>query len=396
MDRKIALRQEAIRRYLAGEKVVAIGRSLGRSRQWVARWIERYQPDLPEESLRDRSHAPRNAHFKWCDEVRQQVLNSRRMRMSSDNGYRYALIGAEAIHYELQALGQTEVPPVRTVHYWLKSAGLVKPPAEEALPVFPSQPYPKPETQRVNALQELDLKGPFYLKDDSQKYYLMALRDYFSKTVALDVARDKQAPTIAAFLVQAWQRMGLPEQLQMDNGLEFRGSNRYPRSFGKVVRLCLAVQVKPLFIPPHEPWRNGLIENLNGLVDRLFLERDTFANFDQLQTKTRCLEASINQTHRLPALNGKTPEEFASQFELHLLSADFDLSKRNLQLVKGCISFIRKVRKSGRITLCANDKFDIDPNLCGQYVLARVNLDAQKLEIFLNGQSLKTFDYTLS
>ncbi len=396
MDEKIALLQEAIRRYLAGEKVTAIGRSLRRPRQWVNRWIERYQPDSPEESLQDQSRAPRKAHSKWSDAIRQQALKSRRMRMNSENGYQYALIGAEAIHYELQALGQSEVPPVRTVHYWLKTAGLVEPPAEETLPDFPSQPYPMPERQRVNALQELDLKGPFYLKDDSQKYYLMALRDYFSKMVALDVARDKQAQTIAAFLVQAWQRVGLPEKLQMDNGLEFRGSNRYPRSFGKVVQLCLTVQVEPLFIPAHEPWRNGLIENLNGLVDRIFLERDTFANFDQLQAKTRGLETSINQTHRLPALDGKTPAEFVSQFELQLLSADFDLFKRNLQLVKGCVSFIRKVRKSGRITLCANDKFDIDPNLCGHYVLAQVNLYTQKLEIFLNGLSLKTFDYTLS
>ncbi len=37
------LRLEAVRRLLAGESPEEIARSLGRSRQWVAKWVRRHE-----------------------------------------------------------------------------------------------------------------------------------------------------------------------------------------------------------------------------------------------------------------------------------------------------------------------------------------------------------------
>ena len=37
------LRREAVRRRLAGESPAEIARSLGRSRQWVAKWVRRQE-----------------------------------------------------------------------------------------------------------------------------------------------------------------------------------------------------------------------------------------------------------------------------------------------------------------------------------------------------------------
>jgi hypothetical protein len=115
-------------------------------------------------------------------------------------------------------------------------------------------------------LHQLDLKEPFYLQGSSQKYYLLSVRDFRSKRLAITATMNRRAKTIVDFLVSAWQKMGLPNALQMDNALELRGSNRYPLSFGKVVRVCLDLDVEPIFIPPNEPWRNGFIENLIGLA----------------------------------------------------------------------------------------------------------------------------------
>ncbi len=114
-------------------------------------------------------------------------------------------------------------------------------------------------------------------------------------------------------LVETWQKIALPKYLQMDNGLEFRGSNAYPRSLSRLMRVCLDVQVHPVFIPPREPWRNGVIENLNGLIQCLFLKAKTFKNEKQLFKEAQQLETCINTTHRLPALDGKTPNEFAAK-----------------------------------------------------------------------------------
>lgn len=396
MNQEIALRKEAIRRFLNGESKASISRALSKSRCWVSQWIGRYDPDHPDVSLQNRSSAPKHPHREWPEEVIQQALNSRHLRMAGEQpGYVYALVGAQAIHYELRALGVIPTPPVRTIHAWLKSAGLVQSDRVAASAAKTSKPYPTPKRDAVNDLQQMDLKGPLYLAGNAQKHYVLALRDFRSKGVALDVAQNRQAQTVVDFLVAAWQRRGLPQVLQMDNAMEFRGSNRYPRSFGKVVRLCLNLGVEPLFIPQHEPWRNGFIENFNGLLDRLLLSHDHFVDVDALQGGVRQLEQAVNVTHRLPALDGKTPDEFIAGPALNFLAADYDPLQGDLKLVKGTIAFIRLVRKSGRITLCADDKFDIDPDLKWQYVLARVDVAAQQLHIYHDGERIKTFDYLL-
>ncbi len=113
------------------------------------------------------------------------------------------------------------------------------------------------------------------------------------------------------------------------------------------MRVCLDVNVQPVFIPTSEPWRNGVIENLNGLIQRLFLKAKIFKNEKRLFKETQKLETCINTTHRLPSLDGKTPNEFAAKVSLRFLRSGYDWRKRNLQLVKGKMAFIRLVRKSG-------------------------------------------------
>ena len=131
------------------------------------------------------------------------------------------------------------------------------------------------------------------------------------------------------------------------------------------MRVCLDVKVQPVFIPKSEPWRNGVIENLNGLIQRLLLKAKVFENEKQLFKEAQKLETCINASHRLPALHGKTPNEFSAKAALRFLSSEYNWRKRNLQQVKGKVTFIRLVRRSGRITLTADDKFLLAKNTNG-------------------------------
>lgn len=60
----------------------------------------------------------------------------------------------------------------------------------------------------------------------------------------------------------------------------------------------------------------------------------------------------------------------------------------------GFVSFIRRVRKSGRITLKPKDRFMVDPKLVSAYVWARVELARHVVTIAHKGQLLKTYDYS--
>src|SRR5688500_2660479 len=361
------------------------------SRRWVHRSINRYRPDAPRVSLQDHSRAPKQIGWTYPDRIKRMVVQIRQAREQGQRAkYQYALVSAQAIYYELQELGVSPVPSPRTIHGWLKEAGRVP---ERKSQKAPNPTYPVLPCQTVNDVQELDFKGPFYLKDHSHKYYLVALRDKVSKKTALRVLANKSMDAILDFLVSAWQRMGCPKRLKMDNCLDFRGSNLYPRSLSKLMRVCLDLGIQPVFIPLREPWRNGVVENLNGLLDRFLFRIQTFQTEKQLHQAVQRMETTINTTHRLPALQGKTPQEFAATDTLRYPPAQYDWRRRDLQLVKGNVTFIRFVRKSGRITLTAKDKFFIGKKYKWQYVLAVVDVAKKRLNVICQGKHIRSFDY---
>lgn len=392
MNIKLALRKKAVRLYLQGVSKVEISRRVKRSRRWVYRWLQRYDQQKSDESLNDHSSAPKQTPSPYSQPLKEMVLRLRRERQAGKKPrYEYALISATAIYYELRTLGVIPLPSPRTIHSWLKSAGLI--PEHHALRKDSNPTYPIIRCQAINDLHELDLKGPFYLKDSSQKYYLIVLRDVYGKRVAIGLLKNKEMSQIIDFLMTAWRQLGLPKFLQMDNGLEFRGSNLYPRAPSRLVLVCLDLSIKPVFIPTGEPWRNGVIENLNALIQRLFLKAKKFETEMRLRTETQKLENRINTTHRLPALAGKTPAEFATRVRLRALPTNYQWQSRDLRSAKGQVAFVRFVRKSGRITLTVKDKFLVGKKYKWQYVWAVVQVQQKRLSFYSMGKFIKSVAY---
>ncbi len=91
--------------------------------------------------------------------------------------------------------------------------------------------------------------------------------DLFSHQVYIESQRSKQDRQV---VLRCWKAVGLPDYLQLDNEISFRGSNRHPRSPDLVIKLCHHFGVQPVFIPIGEPWRNGVIEKFNDTYNRNF------------------------------------------------------------------------------------------------------------------------------
>src|SRR5215216_6726648 len=404
MKTESEIRQQAVALHLQGWKKSEIARKMQRSRRWVHRWISRYTctapnavrckctTESPTGSLQDHSRAPQEIGWAYPERIKSMVLQLRAERERGKRAkYQYALVSAQAIYYELQELRISPLPSPRTIHLWLKQAGRIP---ERKVRKPPNATYPVLPCKAVNDVQELDFKGPLYLKDRSHKYYLMVLRDKVSKKTALRALANKSMDAILDFLVDAWQRMGCPKRLKMDNCLDFRGSNLYPRSPSKLMRVCLNLGVQPIFIPLREPWRNGVVENLNGLLARFLFRTHTFQTERQLHQAVQRMETILNTMHRLPALQGKTPQEFTTHAKLRYPPADYEWRRRDLRLLKGKVTFIRFVRKSGRITLTANDKFLVGKKYKWHYVRAVVDVRKKKLHVICQDKYLKAFDYS--
>jgi putative transposase len=391
MKTEIALRKQAVALHLQGWNKSEIARKVQRSRAWVQRWVGRYKAEVATASLQDHARVPKRMAWNYPERIKKMAIQIRAEREKGKRAkYPYALVSAQAIYYELRDLHISPLPSPRTIHGWLKQADRIpKRKSQKA----PNPTYPELPCRAVNDVQELDFKGPFYLQDHAHKYYLMVLRDKVSKKTALRALSNKSMDAILDFLVSAWQRLGCPKRLKMDHCLDFRGSNLYPRSPSKLMRVCLDLGVQPVFIPLREPWRNGVVENLNGLLDRFLFRTHTFQTERQLRQAVQRMETTINTTHRLPALEGKTPQEFVVHAKLRYPPAPYDWRTRDLRLLKGYVTFIRFVRKSGRITLTAKDKFLIGKKYKCQDVLALVDVAKQRLNIIWQGKHLKSFDY---
>jgi len=103
--------------------------------------------------------------------------------------------------------------------------------------------------------------------------------DVYSHRAFIESQRSKADQQVANSLLRCWKTIGLPDYLQLDNQLNFRGSNRYPRALGLVIRLCLHFEVTPVFIPIGEPWRNGYIEKFNDTYNKKFFRRQWFPSY---------------------------------------------------------------------------------------------------------------------
>lgn len=224
----------------------------------------------------------------------------------------------------------------------------------------------------------MDLMGPKYLKGGF-RYYILNIIEIESHYAGVYPIADKTSESIVSAVCQFWLDFSLPDYFQMDNELSFRGSNRYPRSFGTLIRLALSENITPVFIPPAEPWRNGVIEKFNDNVQKYFLNTQTFSSLAELKERAFEFIAFHNQNHRYSTLGGKTPNQLISEAHCFKLKEKPDLSQK-IFLEEGDIIFIRFIRSDCKIRIL-DAQFELKKELMYSYVIARIVIKSHILQI---------------
>ena len=380
-------RQEAINRYIQGEKVTAIARLSAKSRKWVHHWIKRYKinPDSID-WFKDESKAPKKVNKLLGDETESQILFIRKELMKE----KMSQIGAISIQYECERRGIKPIPAVWTINRVIAKYGLNKQTS--------FQKAPKDYPDLFWHTHQMDLVGPRYIKGDG-KFYSVNLIDTTSRSCFVKAVRTKSSENILQAIAAFWQTHGMPDALQMDNELAFRGSNRYPRSFGSVVRFALSQGVAPVFIPVSEPWRNGIIEKFNHTYQQKFLQKQLFKDLNDLSVYEQSFINFHNSNHRYSSLMHKTPDEVRSLLlspiyyngTIHLPDLKSEIK---IPLTKGCIYYIRFIRSDLKLYL-PNESFTLKPELKYSYVVAEINIENHSLVIRQNNKIIQVFNYPI-
>jgi len=283
------------------------------------------------------------------------------------------------------------IPSIATINRALKKAGKTKRKAKGTRKRIPS--CLKLEASLPNEVHQMDTIGPRYIRGYGA-IYCMALAELFRGLYVVKGYLGRSQDQVIDFILWTWRTLGIPKYLSVDNQLSFHGSNRYPRSFGTLIRLSLLAGVIPVFIPKSSPWFNSTVEGLNGLFKRVFWRKVTFSSLEDFGQKAEVFTINLNQKPR-KSLSFKVPVDIAPNFKPRLFIPLPSTDLKKLPLTDGEIWFLRKVGEDGMIDIFS-EKFEADRSLATEYVKAVISTSEQRLRIYFDYAIVKEHEYKLA
>lgn len=377
----------AVQRFLNGESPQAICTSLGRSTVWLYKWVKRHAEDDCSWSDR-RSTRPLTAASRTAAEVEEIV---KMVRLSLYN--RGNFCGAQAIHWELEDLGVTPLPSIRTINRILSRHELTH--RRTGKYEAKGTPYPVLPSLLPNQTHQADFVGPCYLKGPV-RFYSLNVVDLATGRCGLHCSASKAGQDVIDALWEVWRRVGVPENIQIDNAMSFFGSPANPRGMGPLIRLCLHNGVEPWFIPLHEPWRNGVVEKFNDHYQQRFLNRVQMVTEEDLKAETLAFEHRHNSGYRYSKLGGKTPLKAlaATQAKLRFPLAEEPPRHRLKKPETGRYHVVRLIRSDLQLNVFG-ELFPVPPELQFEYVVATIDVKEQKMKLYRDKTQVDEIDYRM-
>lgn len=333
----------------------------------VQRWVHRASGKrLDRVDFTDQPSAPKTVPSRVTQEMENLVLRVRQqLRQQSDLGE----FGAAAIHRELAAGDIQGLPSLRTIGRILERRG-----ALDYRQRVRHQPPPKgwylPEVGARRAeLDEFDIVTGLVIKGGTDVEVLNAISLHGGLVAAWPCAVMTAEITRNALLAH-WRQFGVPDYAQFDNDTRFQGPHQYPDTIGTVIRLCLSLQVVPVFAPVREMGMQNAIESLNGRWQAKVWARFQHESLAGLQAQSaRYIEASrVRAAARIEAAPLRRP--FPINWRLNLKAAP-----------QGEIIFLRRTSAQGEATLLGRT-FEVDRLWVHRLVRCEVDIDAGVIRFY--------------
>ena len=381
-DRKLA-----IDRYLNGEQVTTIARSMGYSRQWVHKWIQRHEgSDDGSDWQQSRPTNPESSPRQLTKEIVEAI---KMMRLSLYN--KGLFCGAQAIEWELKETGMERVPSLRSINRILSREELTHRRTGSYEPK--GKKYPVLVANEVNQVHQTDYVGPCYLNGPVRFYSLNSV-DLATARCAISPVLNKAGQNTVDAIWSSWCRLGIPNHQQVDNESVFFGSRQHPRGMGNLIRLCLLNEVQPWFIPMAEPWRNGVVEKFNDHYRGGFLKRVIMQGEEDLREQSLIFEQKHNSHYRYSKLRGQTPQKALEQsrrtirFPESVQGPKYPLPKPTT----GRYHLVRFIRSNLLLDIFG-EQFKMPSEATYEYVVATIDVGKQTLSVGIDGRTIAEYEY---
>ena len=156
-----------------------------------------------------------------------------------------------------------------------------------------------------NEMVQMDILGPFYLSNSSQRNYIISCLDDCSRKVASRWSERKRSVDVLTVLEGWIMTNGKPKRVMHDNGKQFTS---------KIFRhLLIHNQIEDKQIPNSYSQLQGKIEAYNKVVKNEFLPVEDIPNIDDGKLRYDMFVKAYNETREHGGINGLTPSEMFLQ-----------------------------------------------------------------------------------
>ena len=171
--------------------------------------------------------------------------------------------GARKLRWQLQRSGRRGVPAVRTLHRWLKQAGVVQPPRVRLPGPWRTVPPPG-RARRCNDLWTVDFKGKFRCGDGTF-IHALTVCDRASHFILgiIQLHRPNEVSIMRAFR-RLFRRYGMPRALLMDRGAPWWGLGPY--HWTRLSVWWLRLGITPRFTRRAAPQDNAHHEQMHRML----------------------------------------------------------------------------------------------------------------------------------
>jgi len=335
-------------------------RSFQISRKTGYKWLGR-------EHLEDRSRAPSRTPTRTPAELEAKVIALRAQHP--------AWGGRKIAHVLARDQGVQLAPS--TVNWVLKRNGLISPAASDA-----ASPWCRFEHEAPNALWQMDFKGHF-ATDARRCHPLTVLDDHSRFNLVLQALPNERLESVQPVLHRAFERYGLPERINADNGPPWGAPCKGALTAMGVWLIQLGVGLS--HSRPAHPQTNGKDERFHRTMVAEVLSTRHFRDLDHAQLHLSQWRHLYNHYRPHQALGMQTP---ASRYVVSPRAMPSKLP----EVEYGSDDIVRRVGDGGRISFQGH-KLRVGKALVGQHVAlrARVDLDGT-FDVYFCHQKLDVID----
>ena len=371
-----------------GRSMRSVAAQFGVGRFTVQRWVAHAAGQRLDRVDWSDSRGGRREAQATSPEIESLIVELRvELRDSSDLGE----FGAAAIHRELSKRRKTlridRIPSVRTIGRILERCGALDGRRRRRFPAPPKGWYlPDVRKQRAE-LDSFDIVQGLVIQGGTQVEVLNAI-SLLGGLPGSWVGTAWTAKSTVNTLISHWREQGCPDYAQFDNDTVFQGAHQWPDTFGRVTRLCLQLDVIPVFAPPRETGFQASIESYNGRWQSKVWQRFHHPSLQALKDRSNAYVAACRERSASRIEAAPTRTEVPRGWKL-------DLSRP----LKGAVIFIRRTNDKGHVQLLGHD-YHVSDSWCHRLVRCNVDLTAGRVRIYqlrrrepTRQPLLKSFDY---